>query len=113
LVSRQKALRPTHCWSEILCIRRGCCAIAANGSYDVAAQWSAASNRALSVQYMYSVDGGAPQDCGAPVNQRANGDQFNGLCTVPALAAGSTLTISLRNDAAGYVIADAVLVTIR
>ena len=88
-------------------------AIAANGSYDVAAQWSAASNRALSVQYMYSVDGGAPQDCGAPVNQRANGGQFNGLCTVPALVAGSTLTISLRNDSAGYVIADAVLVTIR
>ncbi len=59
---------------------------------------------------MYSVDGGAPQDCGAPVNQRANGGQFNGLCTVPALVAGSTLTISLRNDSAGYVIADAVRV---
>jgi chitodextrinase len=88
-------------------------AIAANGSYDVAAQWSAASNRASSVQYMYSVDGGAPQNCGAPVDQRVNGGQFNGLCTVPALAAGSTLTISLRNDSSGYVIADAVLVTIR
>jgi len=88
-------------------------AIAANGSYDVAAQWSAASSRASSVQYVYSVDGGAPKDCGSPVNQRANGGQFNGLCTVPALAAGSTLTISLRNDSSGYVIADAVLVTIR
>jgi hypothetical protein len=62
---------------------------------------------------MYSVNGGAPQDCGAPVDQRVNGGQFNGLCTVPALVAGSTLTISLRNDSSGYVIADAVLVTIR
>ncbi len=83
-------------------------AIAANGSYDVAAQWSAASNRASSVQYMYSVDGGAPQDCGAPVDQRANGGQFNGLCAVSGLVAGSTLTVSLRNDSAGFVIADAV-----
>jgi hypothetical protein len=32
---------------------------------------------------------------------------------VPALVAGSTLTISLRNDAAGYVVADAVLVAIQ
>ncbi len=82
--------------------------VMADGNYEVAAQWAPGSNRAWAVQYMYSVDGGSPQDCGAPADQRYNGGQFNELCIVPSLTAGSTLNVSLRNDASGYVIADAV-----
>jgi hypothetical protein len=62
------------------------------------------------VQYSYSLDGGTTRtNCGVPVDQRINGGQFNVLCTAPALAAGSTLTVMLTNDdVSGYVIADAV-----
>jgi len=85
--------------------------VAADGNYAVAAQWAAGYNRAADVQYMYSVDGGTPEPCGSPVDQRVDGGQFNGLCTVPTLTAGSELTVSLRNDSStGYVIADAVRV---
>jgi hypothetical protein len=85
-------------------------AIGADGNYEVAAQWSSSSNRATNVQYMYSINGGALQNCGVPVDQRINGGQFNVLCTAPALTAGSTLTVTLTNNSAGYVIADAVRV---
>jgi len=85
--------------------------IVADGNYAIAAQWSPSSNRARSVQYMYEVDGGSPQNCGAPQDQRNNGGVFNSVCTVVGLTAGSTLTVSLRNDdTTGYVIADAVRV---
>jgi hypothetical protein len=78
------------------------------GDYQIAARWSAYSNRASSVQYRYSANG-ITADCGAPVNQRINGGTFNVLCTVPSLAAGTTVTVMLRNDdPSGYVIADAV-----
>lgn len=82
-----------------------------DGSYEIAAQWAASGNRAWSVQYSYAVNGGPPEDCGAPADQRVNGGRFNLLCVVPGLTAGSTLTVSLRNDASRYVIADAVSVT--
>ena len=85
-------------------------AITAGGNYEVAAQWTSSSNRAPFAQYMYSIDGGPSQNCGAPADQRYNGGQMNYLCTVTGLVAGSTLTISLRNDSNGYVIADAVSV---
>jgi PKD repeat protein len=84
--------------------------IAADGNYEIAAQWSAWTNRASDVQYMYSVDGGSPQNCGAPQSQRINGGQFNPLCIVPVLTVGQTLTVSLVNDSTGYVIADAMRV---
>ena len=85
-------------------------ALTTDGNYEIAAHWSAGSNRARSVQYTYAVDGGAPQACGAPVDQRWFGGQFNALCTVSGLTAGSNLTVSLRNDSSNYVIADAVRV---
>jgi len=79
-----------------------------SGNYQIAARWSAYSNRASSVQYRYSANG-ITANCGAPVNQRTNGGTFNVLCTIPSLAAGTTVTVMLRNDdPSGYVIADAV-----
>ncbi len=84
--------------------------IAADGNYAIAAIWTDSANRAAFVQYMYSIDDGSPQNCGAPADQRYNGGQFNSLCTVQGLTAGSALTVSLRNDSYGYVIADAVRV---
>ena len=47
---------------------------------------------------------------GGNVDQRLNGGRFNVLCTVPALTAGSTLTVDIDNESGGYVIADAVRV---
>jgi hypothetical protein len=84
-----------------------------DGNHEIAAQWPAWGNRAQSVQYTYSIDGGSPENCGAPQNQRFNGGQLNFLCTAPGLIAGSTLTVSIRNDSAGYVIADAVSVSVQ
>ena len=86
--------------------------IATAGDYEVAAIWTSSSNRTPRAQYMYSIDGGPAQDCGSPADQRYNGGQFNLLCIIPAVAAGSTLTISLPNDYRyGFVIADAVWVS--
>ena len=62
------------------------------------------------MQYRYSVDAGPSQNCGAPQDQRINGGVFNTLCSVTGLTTGQTLTVSLTNDSAGYVIADAVQV---
>jgi hypothetical protein len=85
--------------------------IAENGDHEIAAQWSSLSNRAVNVQYLYSVDGFTPQTCGPPVDQRINGGQFNVLCTVPGLVGMSTLTVILNNAGTeGYLIADAVRV---
>ncbi|MBK9419013.1 MAG: hypothetical protein IPN62_17465, partial [Flavobacteriales bacterium] len=87
-------------------------AIGVNGDYEIAAQWSQDPNRATNVQYRYSVNGGSLQNCGSRISQRVNGGKLNVLCSISGLAAGSTLTVSLRNDATGgYVIADAVRVT--
>ncbi len=81
------------------------------GKYTIAAQWSQAPNRASNVQYRYAINGGAEKKCGARVSQRVNGGKMNALCSIPALAANSTLTVILRNDATdGFVIADAVRV---
>ena len=86
-------------------------ALAADGNYEIAAQWTSSSNRAPFAQYTYSIDGGPSQNCGAPADQRYNGGQMNYLCTVTGLLAGSTLTVGLGNESNGYVIADAVSVS--
>ncbi len=84
--------------------------ISGNGNYEIAGQWPSYPNRAAAVQYRYSVNADTPVDCGSPVDQRLNGGRFNVLCTVPALTAGSTLTVDIDNESGGYVIADAVRV---
>ena len=81
--------------------------VLSDGNYEVAAQWSPSSNRAWQVQYQYSLDGGSPINCGLPQNQQNNGGQFNRLCVISALMAGTRVTVSIRNDSSGYVIADA------
>ena len=63
--------------------------VLSDGNYEVAAQWSPSSNRAWQVQYQYSLDGGSPINCGLPQNQQNNGGQFNRLCVISALMAGT------------------------
>jgi len=80
---------------------------------DIAVQWTAHANRAANVQYMYSVNGGPAQFCGTLVNQQLNGGQFNTVCSIAGLSAGSNLAVILNNAPAGYVIADAVRLSIQ
>ncbi len=87
--------------------------ITASGNYEIAAQWTSAANRAPYAQYTYSIDGAPLQNCGAPADQRYNGGQMNYLCTVTGLLSGSTLTVTLGNGSNGYVIADAVSVSLQ
>ena len=84
--------------------------VAANGNVGISARWTSNPNRATSVQYMYSVNGGALQACGVPQDQTISGGVFNTLCTV-SVTTGQILTVSVTNDdPSGYVIADAVRV---
>jgi len=74
------------------------------GQYRIAAQWTAHPNRAKDATYVIEHDGGVAS---ATVDQRRDGGQFNRLGTF-SLTAGQTYTVTLDNDAKGFVIADAV-----
>jgi RHS repeat-associated protein len=74
------------------------------GSYQVYAWWTAGSNRATNATYtVTNAQGSTP----VPVNQQANGGTWNLLGTF-SLAPGTTDTITLTDQANGYVIADAI-----
>jgi RHS repeat-associated protein len=78
--------------------------VAAAGTYEVYARWSAHPNRASDAKYTVSHAGG--QDT-VSVNQQANSATWQLLGTY-SFNAGAT-TISLSDQANGYVIADAVM----
>jgi len=78
------------------------------GDYEVAANWTSSSNRAPDAQYTILNNGNVLGV--VPVDQRANGGQFNSLGTF-ALDVG-TLEIELTNSASNFVIADAVRVSL-
>ena len=74
------------------------------GQYEVYAWWSAASNRATNATYtVTNAQGSTP----IAVNQQANGGAWNLLGTY-SLAPGTADTITLTDQANGYVIADAI-----
>ena len=75
------------------------------GTYEVRARWTAHPNRATNAKYTVNHAGGAEV---VTVNMEAGGGQWNTLGTF-SFDAGPA-TISLSDDADGYVIADAVLV---
>jgi len=74
------------------------------GQYQVYAWWSAAPNRASNATYtVTNTQGSTP----VTVNQQTNGGTWNLLGTY-ALAPGTTDSITLTDQANGYVIADAI-----
>jgi alpha-tubulin suppressor-like RCC1 family protein len=78
--------------------------------YQVAATWLANTNRATNAPY--SVNGGTPvlvNQHAAPSGLSSNGATWQVLGTYTAT--GNTLVVTLSNNANGYVIADAVLIT--
>ncbi|MGH7732583.1 MAG: RHS repeat-associated core domain-containing protein, partial [Gemmatimonadales bacterium] len=78
--------------------------VAQAGQYQVYAWWAAGSNRATNATYtVANAQGSTP----VAVNQQANGGAWNLLGTF-ALAPGTTDTITLTDQANGYVIADAI-----
>jgi len=77
------------------------------GEYDVAARYSASSNRAPDAPYTIRNNGDVLGV--VPVDQRVNGGQYVSLGTF-ALTVG-TLEVVLTNDASSFVIADAVELT--
>ena len=80
------------------------------GDYLISAKWTAHPNRATNARYVIDyVDNvtGLPQSQAVVVNQQASGGVFNTLATLD-LQAGSTVTVTLSDEANGYVIADAV-----
>ncbi len=85
--------------------------IPTTGDYDVYARWTSHANRASNAKYMITHSdgiGGTTTTTTVTVNQRQNGGQDNLLGTF-AFDVG-TATISLSDDADGYVIADAITV---
>jgi RHS repeat-associated protein len=74
------------------------------GSYEVYARWTAHPNRATDAKYTVNHAGGATT---VTVNQEANSGAWNLLGTY-AFNAGAA-TVSLTDQANGYVIADAVM----
>jgi len=74
------------------------------GTYQVYAWWTAGSNRATNATYTVT---NAQGSAAVPVNQQASGGTWNLLGTF-TLAPGSTDTITLTDQANGYVIADAI-----
>lgn len=72
------------------------------GEHQVYAKWTQHANRATNATYTITHAGGSTQ---VPVNQQANGGQFNLLGTFTLTPAS---TITLTDNADGYVIADAV-----
>jgi len=79
--------------------------VAAAGTYEVYARWSAYPNRASDAKYTVTHAGG--QDT-VSVNQQANNASWQLLGTY-SFNAGAT-TVSLSDQANGYVIADAVMI---
>ncbi len=72
------------------------------GQYEVYAKWTANSNRATNATYTVNHVQGSTQ---VPVNQQANGGAFNLLGTFNL---NGTSTVTLNDQANGYVIADAI-----
>ncbi|MBY0266581.1 MAG: DUF2778 domain-containing protein [Burkholderiales bacterium] len=72
------------------------------GQYEVYAKWTASGNRATNAGYTVSHAQGQTQ---VPVNQQANGGTFNLLGTFNL---NSSSTITLTDNANGFVIADAI-----
>ena len=77
------------------------------GSYDVYAQWSAYPNRATNAPYTIRHQGGTTT---VTVNQQQNGGQWNLLGRFDLVPGQSAVT--LTDEADGYVIADAVRLTL-
>jgi hypothetical protein len=86
--------------------------VAQGGNYQVAATWYANSNRATNAPF--SIDGTTP----VLVNQQVapSGVSYNGavwqVLKASYAAISNTLTVKLSNTANGYVIADAVMITL-
>ena len=78
--------------------------IPAAGTYEVRARWTAHPNRATNAKYTVNHSGGSTV---VTANMEAGGGQWNSLGSF-SFDAGPA-TISLSDDADGYVIADAVL----
>jgi len=76
--------------------------LSGSGEYEVYARWTAHPNRATNATYTISHSGGSTE---ATVNQQIDGGAWNLLATV-TLTPNST--ISLTDQADGYVIADAI-----
>ena len=79
--------------------------VATAGDYVVYARWTAHPNRATNATYAINYTGGSDS---VAVNQQANGGQFVALGTY-SLPAGD-VTVTLTDNANGYVIADAIMV---
>jgi len=79
--------------------------VAQAGSYQVFARWTASTNRATNATYAIATASGSVM---VSVNQQVNGGSWQPLGTF-ALAAGTT-TVTLTDQANGYVIADAVMI---
>ena len=79
--------------------------IPTNGTYEVDAWWTAASNRATNATFSITSSRGRSQ---VAVNQTLNGSVWVKLCVTNFLA-GESVSVTLTNEnAGGYVIADAV-----
>src|SRR5262249_19745586 len=79
--------------------------VPASGTYNVYARWTQHPNRATNAKYTVNSSSGSNV---VSVNQEAGGGQWELLGTY-TLNAGST-TITVSDDANGYVIADAVMI---
>ena len=79
--------------------------VASAGSYEVYGRWTQHANRASNAKYTVNHAGGASL---VTVNQRVNGSSWQLLGTY-SFNAGLT-TVSLSDNADGYVIADAVMI---
>lgn len=78
------------------------------GRYQIDARWTAHANRAPNVPF--TLEWG-DQSVTVRVNQQINGGSWNLLQTID-LKAGDALTISLANNADGYVIADGIRIVL-
>jgi len=79
----------------------------ATGSFEVYARWTTHTNRATNARYTVTHDGGSAT---VTVNQQTNGGQYNLLGTF-SFTQGNTYSVSLTDEADGFVIADAVQIT--
>lgn len=76
----------------------------ADGYYEIYGWWTAHENRATNTPYIVSC---GEQSQTVRVNQRQDGGQWNLLCGIMAVE-GQDITVTIANNADGYVIADAV-----
>jgi len=81
--------------------------VANNGQYNVYARWTQHSNRASNATYTVTHDAGQTPTV---VDQRASGATWNLLGTYD-FTAGAPYNVTLTDQADGYVIADAIMVT--